>query len=171
VKDFALWRCHYAQESEVAVAHSSRGLRLLAAEVEESVRWSARLIQTEQRKKARSSPQRSVAKVTISSALVWAALKLKHSGFAEEQEWRLIDNRDPRSADEARFRRGAFGITPYLVASLPERWRGAPLGIAEVIVGPSSNATAIVGSIQDLLRKKLNSSARVISCGIPYRAW
>lgn len=175
VKDFALWKCHYTQESEVAGRNTSRGLQLLALEVEQSIRWAARLIQAERRKKVRSAQQRSIAEakhaLIISTPLAWAALKLKHSGFAEEQEWRLIDNRDPRAPDEARFRRGAFGITPYLVAPLPERWRGAPLGIAEVIVGPSSNAKAIVGSIQDLLKKKLKSSARVIFCGIPYRAW
>lgn len=181
VKDFALRQIHYTQESEVAGRDTSRGLQKLALEVENSVRWAARLIHAERRKKVRSARQRSIdeAKLIISTPLVWAALTLKHSGFAEEKEWRLIDNPNPLASiasgsdapGEARFRRGAFGITPYLVASLPEQWRGAPLGIAEVIVGPSSNAKAIVGSIQDLLKKKLNSSARVISCGIPYRAW
>jgi len=65
----------------------------------------------------------------------------------------------------------AFGITPYLVATLPEQWMKAPLGIAEVVVGPSSNAAAIVDSIEDFLPSKLHSQARVMSCGILYRSW
>ena len=57
--------------------------------------------------------------------------------------------------DNTQFRRDAFGVTPYLVVSLPEKRRTASLGIAEVIVGPSSNAQAIVASIE-LLRYTLS---------------
>src|SRR4029077_2826645 len=57
----------------------------------------------------------------------------------------------PDVLDNTQFRRDAFGVTPYLVVSLPEKRTTASLGIAEVIVGPSSNAQAIVASIE-LLR-------------------
>ena len=99
--------------------------------------------------------------------LLSAALRIKHAGFAEEAEWRLIDNADRR--DDARFRRGAFGVTPYLTAALPARWRNWPFGIARVVVGPSPNAAATASSVEDLLRHRLGSRAEVVDCAIPYR--
>ena len=176
VKDFALWKCRYAHGAEIATHRENRELQVLADEVEETIRWVSRLVQAEgRRKKAQTVRERSMAEANhvlhISTVLVWGALRLKHAGFAEEKEWRLIDNRRADVLGNTQFRRGAFGVTPYLVVPLPETWRTAPLGIAEVIVGPSSNAQAIVASIQDLLRTTLHSNARVSSCGIPYRAW
>jgi hypothetical protein len=100
--------------------------------------------------------------------LLSAALTIKHAGFAEEAEWRLIDDAERR--DEAAYRRGAFGMTPYLTAALPERWRNWPLGIARVIVGPSPNAAATADSVAGLLRGRLESRAEVVDCGIPYRS-
>jgi hypothetical protein len=183
VKNFTLERCYYARESGAATDTEKRGLQELAHELEEDVRWVARLIQSESRKETQGARARAMAEknhaLILSSRLVWAALKLKHFGFAEEKEWRLIDNRDLGSLiarggdplDGTKFRRGAYGVTPYLVVELPKRWRTAPLGIAEVIVGPSSNANATVASIQELLKSRICSTARVIPCDIPYRAW
>jgi len=92
----------------------------------------------------------------ISMVLVWAGLRLKHAGFAEEKEW----------GDSSATAAPTFSVTRnFAVAhsvSLPT-WlclyqrsgELLPQGIAEVIVGPSSNAQAIVASIE-LLRYTLS---------------
>jgi hypothetical protein len=184
IKDFALYRCEYLRKDEIKTKKDQQALSAIVDEVYGYVQWTARLIQQEARKKAVTDNSllhaQSEHTDLVAFALVWAALKIKHGGFSEEMEWRLIDNvpglnlvhalgDDPK--DLIRFRRGAFGVTPYLVATLPQLWRGAPLGIAKVIVGPSSNAVSTVASIRDLLRIKLRSSATVESCEIPFRAW
>jgi hypothetical protein len=115
----------------------------------------------------------------VQSALVSAALTIKHGGFAEEAEWRLIDNSQEiqllhllsdDSGDPLKLRRGAFGITPYFDAKLPDTFGGFPFGITSVTVGPSTNSAAIVSSISELLRIKYKSKAEVGASVIPYRA-
>jgi len=182
VKDFNLERCYYARDSGTAAGYEKRGLRELIRALESDVRWVARLVQAESRKKTQAMRARKSAEenhaLILASGLISAALRLKHSGFAEEKEWRLIDDAVANQIalgdippERIRFRRGAYGVTPYLVAELPKRWRNAPLGIAEIVVGPSSNIQATVASIQELLQRRLHSTARVIPSGIPYRAW
>jgi Protein of unknown function (DUF2971). len=184
IKDFALYRCRYLKKEEVKTERGKHALRAIVDEVYGNIQWTARLIQQEARKKTLTDNSLLQAQrdhtALVASALVWAALKIKHGGFSEEVEWRLIDNvpglnvvhalgDDPKGL--LRFRRGAFGVTPYLVATLPQSWRKAPLGIAKVIVGPSASAVSTVASIRDLFRIKLRSSATVESCEIPFRAW
>lgn len=184
VKDFALYRCEYLNTAHTETKQDRKAIDVIVDDVYCSVQWAARLIQGESRKVSAGGvntmeAQREHASL-IAHTIVWAALKIKHAGFSEESEWRLVDNMpglnlvhalgdDPN--EFVHFRRGAFGVTPYLVAALPELWEKAPLGIAKIVVGPSSNAVATVASIQDLLRFRLQSLAPVEYCGIPYRAW
>jgi Protein of unknown function (DUF2971) len=182
VKGFSLQKCVYLRES-AATADERRELQQILKDVEQSVAWVSRLIQQDSRRKHPAARDGSASEedrtLILSHGMIWAALRIKHAGFSEEREWRLIDNRNPMDlvqggaeiVDHTLFRRGAFGITPYIVATLPEEWRTLPLGIAEVIVGPSPNAAAVVESVKDLLWSKLRSKAPVTSCDIPYRAW
>jgi hypothetical protein len=184
INGYALWKCHYFNSTPSLTEAEKNDLRLITDEVYGSIQWASRLMQQEARKSSHTGAslleaQRDHAAV-ISASLTWAALKIKHAGFSEESEWRLIDNNSEINMIHAagedpqgllNFRRGAFGITPYLLAVLPVTWKKDPLGIAEIIVGPSSNAAATVTSIKDLLRIKLRSAAPVVSCNIPYRTW
>jgi hypothetical protein len=178
IKDFELGKCYYA--NELPRRPTGRGgLGKLAVEADDTLRWISRLLQQEWRKQQPKRAEVEARLMMLAHTVSWAALRLKHPGFAEEKEWRLIDNRNPlelldQGYDKlhgTNFRRGVFGVTPYLVAALPERWRNVPLGIAEVIVGPSTNTTAIVSSIRGLLVSKLRSDAMVVPCDIPYRSW
>lgn len=177
----AVSRCPFAPRRRVAARLAN--IRMSCDDAQKAG-FIGVVVQQEARKKAFTDDSllQAQSKHTnlVAFALVSAALKIKHGGFSEEMEWRLIDNvpglnvvhalgNDPNEL--IRFRRGAFGVTPYLVAALPQLWRGMPLGIAKVIVGPSSNAVSTVASIRDLLRIKLRSSAAVESCEIPFRAW
>jgi hypothetical protein len=151
-------------------------LKRVTAELDDAIAWTSRLVQQADRRTAGFSEQQPSV---MSQGLIWLALQIKHAGFLEEREWRLIDNRSPldiyemrqAGGDYRRFRPGAFGLTPYVLAALPESWRSAPLGIAEVIVGPGPNSAAVVASIEELLDGRLRSTAQVRHCGIPYRAW
>jgi hypothetical protein len=170
IDGFVLEKCCYADEYGGAAGR--RNLHTLVGHIEDMIRWVSRLTQQEQRK-TQTAAQRRDAEAShaflIPHSFVGSALRLKHAGFAEEAEWRLINN-DERP-NSARYRRGTFGVTPYLMARLPERWKQDwPLGIAEVVVGPSPNARATVDSVRDLLKNRLGSPARVIECGIPYRS-
>jgi hypothetical protein len=182
VNDFVLRKCQYVQGTAPTKAERS-DLAEIIAELDHAIAWTSRLVQQADRRTTigvgeMRTPVRDEA-IIMKNTLVWLALQIKHSGFLEEREWRLIDNRSPldvyemRQAgnDDRRFRPGGFGLTPYLLATLPESWRSLPLGIAEVIVGPGPNSTAVVASIEELLESRLRSTAPVRHCGIPYRTW
>jgi hypothetical protein len=73
-------------------------------------------------------------------------LALKHEGFREEQEWRLIslDSQLP-----ARFRPGRFGIVPYCAVPLCKP--GEKLGLANVYVGPNAAPELAKAAVQELV--------------------
>lgn len=183
VKAFALRRCTYLNEAHNASKQDRQALDLIVDDIYASMQWAARLMIQREARKVSTDDMETIEALRdhadmIALRFVWSALSIKHAGFAEESEWRLISNMPelslahPLGPDSiVNFRRGAFGVTPYLLAALPESWRNVPLGIARIVVGPSSNAAATVGSIQDLLRLKLQSPALVEYCGIPFRAW
>jgi hypothetical protein len=182
VKDFDLHQCVYVGESSF-LNRRERRYEKIVKELVTTVSSVSRLIQQEARTKQRPESRRTSQKGharDIHTAVVNAALKIKHRGFKEEAEWRLIDRPqalnfihaledDP--GDLLKFRKGAFGVTPYIVARLPEVYDGLPFGISNVMVGPSANSDSIVASIRELLRIKYNSKAQVEATNIPFRAW
>jgi hypothetical protein len=182
IKDFALHRCVYIGESSF-LNHRERRYEAIVNELVTTVSWVSRLIQQEARTKQRPQSRRTSQEghaLTIHTAVVNAALRIKHRGFKEEAEWRLIDNTDSLNfihaleddpGDQLKFRKGAFGVTPYIVARLPDVYDGLPFGISNVMVGPSANSDSIVASIRELLRIKYNSKAQVEATNIPFRAW
>lgn len=173
VKGFQLYKCLYLGQDATSPAQR-RVLKQVFTGFsgwQEWVSFASSLIRNElQRKTGRSElMSRMTDHASMASQeIIAAALRIKHRGFAEEREWRLIDTYAP---NEPRFRRGPFGVTPYLVAALPTQWRKAPLGIAEVVVGPTPNPDATMTSIRDLLGTQRQSKARVTWCDIPYRTW
>jgi hypothetical protein len=179
VNDFDLRRCLYLAQDIQTTAQRRFFDQVFKDQVQGWIDFASSIIRADLRTKRPSATHNQEHGIEVSQALIWAALCIKHRGFAEECEWRLIDNRDIGKVlaaggdvlDAIRFRRGAYGVTPYLVATLPQRWKNAPLGIAEVIVGPTPNPEATITSIQDLLWATRRSRAAVTSCSIPYRAW
>jgi len=181
VRDFRLCKCRYLRESAASKSEESI-LREVATQLDGDIQWASRLVQQMDRRTTDLTSQSDSVHedgVLVSQGIMWLALQLKHAGFLEEMEWRLIDNRSEldlyqsREAgnDDRRFRRGTFGLTPYLLARLPDSWKSVPLGIAEVIVGPGPNSLAVVAAIEELLESSVRSTARVTHCGIPYRSW
>ena len=90
---------------------------------------------------------------------------MKHPGFAEEREWRLVGSCQDKSKQDKNFRKGASMLVPYHVVDCPP--------IACVVVGPTINRTLARRSVQRLLWKHGQDlhHKKVTNSIIPYRAW
>lgn len=101
---------------------------------------------------------------------------IKHSGFREEREWRLI--RIDEEGTSVRFRSGRFGLTPYLECALAESV-GVPTRIAQLYVGPCAEARVALRTatyfahhnlqIDGTETRGLRPEENVQSCDLPYR--
>ncbi|MCZ4538470.1 DUF2971 domain-containing protein [Gordonia terrae] len=98
--------------------------------------------------------------LAVSMAAFQAIAGMKHSAFAEEQEWRLLAVTS-QTGREVRTRPTAAGIVPYMDVVVNARLRvdtnevvEAPL--AEVVVGPAEPAQSRgqIAAVGDLLRSR-----------------
>lgn len=95
---------------------------------------------------------------TFRLAIVLASLK--HRGFEEEREWRLVSQHTQRLLPRVSFRTGRFGVTPFFKLSLSEGQR-TPKGLAwdsilqldDVVIGPTPNRRASRTALEMLLLK------------------
>ena len=99
------------------------------------------------------------------------AARLKHSGFREECEWRIVfyARRDALAPDFVRLRNGQFGQTPFIEIPLalakPEK-----SSLQRIVVGPSDHKEDIKHSVELLLRKHGINGVEVATSLIPYRS-
>jgi Protein of unknown function (DUF2971) len=105
-------------------------------------------------------------------ALLQVAARMKHPGFSEEVEWRLVskigrDLRDPK----LKFRAGKTRLIPFIEFQpplTPER----TLSLCHVYIGPAQDHNISFNAIATFLT---NSGAKVShgiqACGIPLRNW
>jgi Protein of unknown function (DUF2971) len=77
------------------------------------------------------------------------ALAIKHKGFNEEAEWRLIVKESDK--DIVNFRPGRFGVVPYLDVQLLSE--DEKLLVAELVVGPNEGSEASRRSAEKLMEK------------------
>jgi DUF2971 family protein len=93
------------------------------------------------------------------------APRMKHSGFAEEREWRLVGSWEDRRPEDKNFRKGASMLVPYYEVDCQP--------IACVVVGPTIHETLARRSVQRLLWKYGQNlhHEKVTNSIIPYRAW
>jgi hypothetical protein len=101
------------------------------------------------------------------------ALKVKHAGFSEENEWRLVaipgiatGKGNPR----IQYRPSNRGIVPYVALPIGDAsTRRLPLHMIKV--GPSNNPGASVRAVKELLKslKYPDADSLVEHSGIPYR--
>jgi hypothetical protein len=91
------------------------------------------------------------------------APRFKDDGFQEENEWRIVIQRDDESAP-LRFRVNDGVIVPYLTVRSRE-----PLPIDHVIVGPGKNQDLCIKSLQMFLKAKGFSDVAVVPSKVPYR--
>jgi Protein of unknown function (DUF2971) len=100
------------------------------------------------------------------------AARMKHAGFSEEQEWRLIsrvgrDLMDPK----IKFRAGKTWLIPYVDFTPPVTETGG-LSLKHIYIGPARDHNTSFRAITLFLA---NSGVRVKhgvrACGIPLRNW
>lgn len=108
------------------------------------------------------------------SFLLQSAARMKHSGFREEKEWRLVTNALTTPVT-VRHRAQAHAIVPYTAVPLPER--DGRLDIRQTIIGPTaeqSRAYAAVHSLyvtSSLLESDGSLRGEIRHSEIPYRYW
>jgi hypothetical protein len=92
---------------------------------------------------------------------------LKHKGFEEEKEWRLVSQYPEEALYGVSFRSGRFGITPYF--ELPMAKGDGPRQIDEIIIGPTSNRTVSRAALDILLSKSEMVVGRIKISNTPLR--
>jgi hypothetical protein len=158
---FQLVKCIYARELQILLVNE----------------WLNRVLATKDDKEDppfKSHPSQSYHshfRVNEETFLQIAA-RMKHSGFSEEREWRLVsrvgrDLRDPK----LKFRAGKTRLIPFIEFELPLTQGGA-LSLQHVYIGPAQDHNISFSAIASLLT---NSGAKVShgirACGIPLRNW
>jgi hypothetical protein len=119
---------------------------------------------------------------TVFAMLVAGVVCLKHEGFHEEREWRVIygPKRNPSPIMEAEAETRTIAGVPQLIYKLPldsaVEPQVAPLDVARIfdrlIIGPSPYSLAMHQAFATALMKAgvADAGARVVFSGIPIRA-
>jgi Protein of unknown function (DUF2971) len=122
---------------------------------------------------ATGEPQR-IANVSVSFAFAVAvrAAILKHHGFNEEKEWRLIAIELPPGKlpkGVIGFHEGRSSQIPH--AEIPLTFEGKQLTVGRIVVGPSSHPKDTKRAVEMMLEKYCVQCKEVALSEIPYRNW
>lgn len=102
--------------------------------------------------------------------LLFVGATMKHPGFEEEREWRLILR---ASGDGGYMPSPSFHATPYGLASWVPFWlRAGPsdrLRGLQVVAGPTEDVEGILAGTRALLAQAQGVEGEVIASGIPLR--
>jgi hypothetical protein len=102
-----------------------------------------------------------------SYALAMVTSSLKHHGFNEEKEWRLVSQYPGDALYGVAFRSGRFGVTPYF--ELPLQMNNGVRRLEEVIIGPTANRAAAKAALTILLEKYDTEATSIKVSGTPLR--
>jgi hypothetical protein len=104
------------------------------------------------------------------AALLTLVPLLKHPGFSEEAEWRIVRGPIEAEQHQTRFRVSRGAMIPYQCIPLVDS--GAELPIAEVVIGPSVDARGrTYGATRMLLDEYGLKGCDLRVSEIPYRGW
>jgi hypothetical protein len=105
-------------------------------------------------------------------ALLQIAARMKHRGFAEEREWRLVskvgrDLQDPK----LKFRAGKTRLIPYIDFT-PPLTNEQNMSLCHIYIGPAQDHNISFGSIATFIsNSRTKVSGGISACGIPLRNW
>ncbi|MGJ7249074.1 DUF2971 domain-containing protein [Morganella morganii] len=89
---------------------------------------------------------------------------IKHPGFSEEGEYRLVSLRVNNPSD-IKFRNNGKLVIPYVEFSVQHD----KLPISEIVIGPSDNCKLLEKGVKMMLEHYKYSDVKVIHSNIPYR--
>jgi DUF2971 family protein len=112
----------------------------------------------------------SAASEDMKLAIIFRVLGLKHPGFREEREWRILANFDSSDFSFVHFRQGQTSLIPYVELSLPcSDCTGGRLPIREVVYGPTAHSELASRSIVSLFKKFGFDPPSIWGSTIPFR--
>ena len=100
-------------------------------------------------------------------ALAMVTSSLKHHGFNEEKEWRLVSQYPEEALYGVAFRPGRFGVTPYF--KLPLQVKEGTQRLEQVVIGPTANRAAAKAALVILLEKYETEAKTIRLSGTPLR--
>jgi len=113
----------------------------------------------------------SAASEELKLTLIYRVLSLKHPGFKEEREWRILANFHPTDPSRLRFRPGQTTVVPYIELGISDLGvSSAKLPIREVVHGPSAHPQLASQSLASLFEKQGFDIPAIRSSTIPLRA-
>ncbi|CAJ1817709.1 hypothetical protein PEKONANI_01656 [Aeromonas jandaei] len=90
---------------------------------------------------------------------------IKHPGFREEGEYRLVSLRVNNPSD-IKFRNNGRLIVPYVELSVVND----KLPISEIVIGPSNNANTLEKGVRVMLQHYGYNNVEIVHSNIPYKA-
>jgi hypothetical protein len=163
----SLFRCNY---DEVAFRELVSDRIQRAAQALE--RLAPRFVQEAARSLALGTAMAALFRV-----LSYETPRLKHSGFSEEKEWRLVAITAPPDGEngltwpeDVGFRARNGGLVPFLKLSCCVEPGPARLGLARVVVGPAEDPERATLAARMLLEKYGYDPDIVSLSGVPFRS-
>jgi Protein of unknown function (DUF2971) len=112
----------------------------------------------------------SAASDDLKLTLIYRLLSLKHPGFKEEKEWRILANFHPTDPSRLRFRPGQTAVVPYIELGVSDLGgSNGKLRIREVVHGPSAHSQLASQSVASLFEKHGFDAPAIRGSTIPLR--
>lgn len=112
----------------------------------------------------------SAACEDLKLAFIFRLFWLKHPGFAEEKEWRILANFDSADVTRLKFRQGQTTFLPYVELE-PSAFGDsfAKLPIREVVHGPTAHPQLAAQALDALFKKNGFTAPKIWGSTIPLR--
>lgn len=155
IERFSLLQCCYEYEDQREI------IRHVLNEVMNSARWTQTLEEFQN-----EDLYHRAAELWFESFVPVAPI-IKHGGFSEEREWRLISKPLSLTDPRRRVRAGRSMLIPYVPIKLTGF--GSHIPIKEIIVGPTPHMKLAQMAVWGWLESKDISPVDVLNSRIPYR--
>jgi hypothetical protein len=116
-----------------------------------------------------SNGQRLHLAADFMSGFVYLAAALKHEGFREESEWRLMTRRSAEGVHVPKYREGRGGIVPYVELAFSDK--GKCTALSTIVMGPNVHSQIGRGAVDRFLKANAIECGDVRLSSIPYRSW
>lgn len=100
--------------------------------------------------------------------LVSRVSSLKHPGFTEEQEWRILVTLTSDNLSDVKFRQGLNALIPYIELNLSDV-KTSKLPISEIVLGPTLHPELAKKALDSMLKKNGFPNVLLTESEIPFR--